>query len=403
MELVLPRGADAGAQIEGLRASRLRPFDPRVLAFLDAFSRRVLGAHEMRRWPELMALAYWFRPAAVAQLRDRHERLGAAGVLRPRGVALHFCPANVDSVFVYSWFLSMLCGNRNIVRISARDSGRRQLLLELIAEQLAQPEHRDVANATAVLSYPHDELITARLSSHCDIRVVWGGDRAVRDIRRAPLPPLATEIVFPDRQSWAILSSAAVNGAGESEMGNLAASFFNDAFWFGQQACSSPRAVLWLGDEGATGTARARFWAALQAVAARRGAATTAEETMARINAAHSVASIVPVERATPLSSWPLRLEVERLDAVCREAHCGYGLFLELRRSGLDDARDLFAGADQTLAVFGIDQEELRDWIAGLADRAIDRIVPVGDALRFADYWDGLDLIQSFSRLVTIR
>ena len=41
----------------------------------------------------------------------------------PRGLVFHVPPANVDTIFVYSWALSALAGNPNVVRISSRSAG----------------------------------------------------------------------------------------------------------------------------------------------------------------------------------------------------------------------------------------------------------------------------------------
>lgn len=402
MTLLLPRGKTATEQLDTLAHTRLQPCDPRVLAFFDAFSRRVLADHALRAWPELIALAYWFRPAAIAALCERHRALGADCVMRPRGVALHFAPANVDSIFVYSWFLSLLCGNRNIVRISGRDSERRQQLLEILGELLASPEHAVIASATAVVTYPHDDALTAALSARCQLRVAWGGDAAVRHIRAIPLPPLATEIVFPNRQSWAILDAQAVLDAAPATFEALVAGFYNDAFWFAQQACSSPRMLLWLGDAKLVSAAQTRFWSGVQTQLERKGEHSEPAELMSRLNALHLMAAEGQRLHAESLQAWPLRVQVDDIQQACRDEHCGYGLFFEIRRDSLADSTDLFTDADQTVATFGVPRDILRNWLLELPDRAVDRVVPIGEALRFADRWDGQDLLQVFSRQVTL-
>src|SRR5229473_1854189 len=65
--------------------------DPRVADFLAGLARRLLTPGGVRRFP--------------------------------RGLVFHVPPANVDTIFVYSWALSALAGNRNVVRISPRAAG----------------------------------------------------------------------------------------------------------------------------------------------------------------------------------------------------------------------------------------------------------------------------------------
>lgn len=97
-------------------------------------------------------------------------------------------------------------------------------------------------------------------------------------MRSLPLPPLATELVFPNRNAWALLDAQTVCEAGEDALKQATSAFHNDTFWFGQQACSSPRAVLWIGSAAQVEAARARFWPALDAELARRGAQDEAAE-----------------------------------------------------------------------------------------------------------------------------
>ena len=48
----------------------------------------------------------------------------------PRGNVFHLPPANVDTIFVYSWAISALAGNHNVVRISSRSAGAAEVILE---------------------------------------------------------------------------------------------------------------------------------------------------------------------------------------------------------------------------------------------------------------------------------
>jgi len=405
MELLLPASGDASAQIEQLRTAALKPFDEAILAFFADFSRRVLADTGLRQYPELVALGYWFRPAAVARLRERHARLADGGLLRPRGVVLHYAPSNVDSVFVYSWFLSLACGNRNIIRLSARSAGaRRAALFEVLGALLQDPRHARIAAATAVVSFAHDDARNAALAGECHLRVTWGGDAAVNALRRIPLPPLATELVFPNRESWALLDAATVLAAEDTALEAQMRAFYNDAFWFAQQACSSPRAVVWVGNPDEVQRARQRFWGGLVAYLHQRGESSDASELANRLVATHVAAASTPAQSLEGgLADWPLRISSDALGSLQRSQHCGYGLFYEVQRSSLAQCARLFAPQDQTLAYWGFSREALMEWAQSLGDRCVDRIVPLGKALQFSDRWDGHDLLQSFSRLVSIE
>ena len=107
------------------------------------------------------------------------------------------------------------------------------------------------------MQYVPDDAITAWLSARCDTRVIWGGDATIRTIRAVPLPPTATELTFADKFSFALLNASAFLAL--IEPSKLIQDFYNDAFWFGQQACSSIRMMVWVGDALTCKAASQRF------------------------------------------------------------------------------------------------------------------------------------------------
>jgi hypothetical protein len=83
--------------------------------------------------------------------------------------------------------------------------------------------------------------------------------------------------------------------------------------------------------------------------------------------------------------------------------HCGGGLFLEVGIGALPQALPFLTEKDQTLVHFGFSLAELRQFALQLPPRALDRIVPVGRALEFSPVWDGINLLQAFTRIVDIQ
>ncbi len=120
--------------------------------------------------------------------------------IRPIGLTFHIAPANVDTMFVYSWALAYLCGNANLLRLSQEQSPIMEGLLECLNGVMEQDE--EMASANRFVTYPHDESVTAAISAKCALRVVWGGSETVDRIRRVPLNPNAAERVFPTKYSY---------------------------------------------------------------------------------------------------------------------------------------------------------------------------------------------------------
>lgn len=387
------------------RAGVLPPFNPLVVDFLDALSKTVLLDPGMRRFPEMAAVAHWMRKAHVLELQRTFERTRGERTWAARGVVLHFAPANVDSIFVYSWFISMLVGNANIVRLSERRGEQVGLLLGVLNELLAQPRFSALADRSLVVSYEHDDDVTTQLSAICQVRVVWGGDASVRRLRAVPLNPLASEIVFPNRFSLAVLNADTVASADGAQLNALAARFVNDSYWFDQMACSSPRLVIWVGAEAKRSTARIGFWAAVDVEVARRKVEYPEivglnKMVAAYVAAASGFSDAVGRNVTGAVSTVHL---VANADGGFRELECGGGLFFEAEVSTLDAVSGLLTARDQTLSYFGFTRPELAALAQSLPTRAIDRIVPVGTALEFSPVWDGTNLFQAFSREIDLR
>lgn len=379
--------------LAGQDAAQASLFSEDVMEFCGALSKAIFKDKEAAGFPELFALAFWMRKAELVRLRS--EFLGVVPpetVPAPRGLVFHIPPGNVDTIFVYSWLLSALAGNRNIIRLSSREAPQAAILLRLWRETLQSVP--SLRSNTMVLTYGHDTDITQALSMTCDVRVIWGGDRTVAKIRETTLRPHAREITFPDRYSLAVLSVPRYLELSDPEAEKLAANFFNDAYWFDQMACSSPETLIWCGDAETSVRAADRFWTAMAACSARKGyRSTPAIEMRKLVFASESIIDLPVIDyRREPNATI---LTLESLDRLPRE-RCGGGMFLSSRIDHLAQLAPLLKKKDQTLTYFGFSDAELRKFVHGLRGGSINRVVPIGHALQFSRFWDGYDLLHEF-------
>ena len=381
-------------------ATPLPAFSEPVCDFCARFSRALFTDPRTRRLADLQALAFQLRPAALKLLEDSYQATTNHALLQPRGLAFHIAPANVETMFVYSWLYSALMGNRNIVRISDRASANSLLLCEVFDAALGDAPQA-MRNSLAILQYGHDDAVTAAVSEACDVRVVWGGDATVRAIRAVPLAPRATELVFADRYSFAVIRATAYNNLPAPERATLAARFFNDTFWFDQAACSSPRLVVWQGTAEECALSAREFYDALEAEVVRRGLAADAGLRLERFTFACRAALDGPVTDVERHHGAFETVTLRELTPFCRE-HCGGGLLYQFHAATLAPLAAFIDRRDQTLSYFGFDGDSLAELARMVSPRGIDRIVPIGHALDFDRYWDGYDLFLEFSRHVTV-
>jgi hypothetical protein len=312
---------------------------------------------------------------------------------------LHLAPSNVDTLFIYSWALSYLCGNANVVRLSQESGVIVQALLRVI-DSVASSD-AELRGSYRFVTYGHDEEITGALSAWCAHRVIWGGDEAVAAIRPLPLPSHASERVFGNKYSFAVIDAARYRSAPPEERARVASGFFNDLFWFDQMACSSPHVVFWIGAVEAADAAAHDFERSLQAEAARRGFEASVPSAVHRRTYAFGLAASADVKVTLEHPGF-VGVHVRDWAALDKDV-CGGGLFRHLPVARLSDILEFIDEGDQTLTHWGLDSEALRDLAATAGARGLDRLVPIGEALAFDVVWDGFNLIDDMLRRVRVR
>jgi hypothetical protein len=377
------------------------PFGRAVLAFCDSLSRVLLRHPEASRYPEILAVGFCMRRAALSELEREFAAVHTPDTLLvPHGMVFHIPPSNVDTIFLYSWLLSVVAGNRNLIRLSSRTTPQVELLCRLYTDVLR--EHPTLAGNTRMIRYGHEMEITHALSQACDVRVVWGGDDTVNAVREAPLAPGGRELTFPDRFAMAALRAETVLDLDDAKMSSLAADFFNDTYWFDQAACSSPRIVVWVGGPEPCRAASARLRDALGCVVREKKYVLPAGLALEKLTFACRSAIDLAVTAFTASDATLMSLSLADLRDLPRE-HCGGGLFFEGATSSLMDLVPAVRRKDQTLTHFGFSREDLFALARALNGRGIDRMVPIGQALNFHRYWDGYDLLQQLTRRIHIR
>jgi hypothetical protein len=388
--------------------SPLQPFASQTLGFVEALSNKLLRTPSLKNYPELIALGFWMRTANLTRIRNKFMDSAAQSLFQPRGTVFHIAPSNVDSIFIYSWFLSMLCGNKNIVRLSSRRSPQLDLLIGVLAELLSKDEWCPVAERTLLVRYEHDAEVTTYFSSQCDVRVIWGGNATVSEVRRLPLPPLASEVAFANKFSMAIVHAKNWADVDECKQRKWLENFFNDVYWFGQMACSSPRLLVWHGDRKSVEAAQSSFWSGMSRLLKKRNTDLMPVDYVNKLVAMDLIALTLSETSIRHSEHSDIsRVEIKRnhvKELIDADLHCGAGLFYETSIDTLDQLSPFLDRRIQTVTYAGyLDGSEMRDYISSHTLRGIDRVVPFGQALEFSPFWDGFDLFRVFLRQITVN
>lgn len=379
------------------KAELQQPFAEQDFAYCQALSEALLKAPQSRDFPDLIALGFWLRQAnlkpllAPYQLQDKFIR-------QPLGLIFHSAPANVDSLFVYSGILSLLCGNKNVIRLSSRSGGSTAVLIEKIR---ALAETFPTQNARFQLvqcSYDSPEL--KALVNTVDGRVLWGSDLAIQAQRQLVMPAHARELSFGHKFSLCLLGAEQLLAADNKQFLQLVQLFYRDQLTFAQQGCSSAKAVLWLGEAVQVQQAQQKFWPALTELIQQKQPLNSSEQYQALATAQQLIMSSEQQLMLTQQQSIS-RVTVSTLEPMFIDQHQGCGLFLELQLSHLGQLNPMLTQAHQTLTVWGVDPSLLKNWLTSV-HTGLDRVMPVGQALNFNPKWDGTDLIDQFSRQINL-
>jgi len=407
VQRLVPRSDEAEldeilAELRDHSCGSLCPFSPEILEFCAEFSRALFRDLEAKRFPELQALAFWMRKTELERLRQEFDRLKTSCTVPvPRGLVFHLPPANVDTIFMYSWLMSVMVGNRNLIRISPRSAQQTAIICRVFNECLERAGQA-VRRNTVMIRYGHEQEITAAISAVADVRVIWGGDASVNNLRATKIPPHCKELTFPDRYSLSVVSAAKYLALDEAMRRDVAAQFYNDTYWFDQMACSSPRLLIWCGGREESSAASAAFFRDLRSEISRRRYAVDASGSMNKFTFLSRAILDQPVISAQQEDSQLTVAQLENIRKLDRD-HCGGGFVFQYYAERMEELAEVVARKDQTLTHFGFDQTELVAFARRLNGRGIDRIVPFGKALTFNRYWDGYDLLAEMIRHVYVE
>ncbi len=418
----------------------LVPFDERVVDFLSDLSSAIRKDPEAKANPVIQTFAFFIRKSNLLQLKERHDTKGRIG----KGLSLHIAPSNVPINFAYSMVSGLLAGNPCVVRASSKDFDETKIICRLI-DCLGES---DIKKYISVISYPHDKEITDYLSSLVNVRVIWGGDNTISEIRKSPIRPRCTEVCFADRYSMLIIDAAyllekTASDESQSYMEQTSKMFYNDTYLFDQNACGSPRLIYWYGNEADIEKAKKIFWDAVHTSLIGRydiQPVIAVDKTTMTYKASAEIpgCKIVPTEDniITRVKIADLTKLPEGKSLADFEAPGGF--FFEYDSGSLEalkaivderfqtltyicqDAVSDIDGRNSVSGAFSKDSEEDNDKVvANKSDidvltraeiinfimtnglKGIDRVVPIGHSADFDLVWDGYDLINYYTRIVS--
>ena len=370
------------------------PFSDSVVSFLDDLSKELRRKIDAKVFQDIVTLGFWLRRSSLKKLEDRF----LSNSLRVgRGVTFHIAPSNVAVNYAYSLFASLLCGNSNIVRVPSKDFPQVAIINELINTVLEK--HEELRSYICLVRYDRNEEINEVLSAMADTRIIWGGDKTIEEFRKYRLSPRATEITFADRYSLAIIDSDAYMTNYDPD--KVASDFYNDTYLSDQNACTSPRVVVWTGSK--IKEAQKLFWEKLHILVKKK---YFYQSIMGVDKLSQGLVVSTKSEQFGEIKlnykdNLLYRVSVEQLpDSLMNyRGNCGY--FYEYE---CDDIMELFDFCNnthcQTIGIVG--NKEITNSLLSSGCKGVDRVVAIGHTMDFDLIWDGYNLVERLTRTIGI-
>lgn len=370
--------------------SALPTYSDEVISFLSDVSLELLKNPKIKDFPDVASYAFFIRKSSLEKIKKENlpskTRLG-------RGIALHVAPSNVPVNFAVSLMDGLLAGNINVVRVSDKQFEQVDMICEAI-NKIAETKYKNMKNYIYIIRYPHNEEITKELSSICDLRIVWGGNRTINEIRKAPIPPRAAEYCFADRHSLSVINS---NFYLNQDSSKVARDFYVDTYWTDQNACSSPRLIVWTGTK--IKEAKEKFWKILNEFVQKDYQLQTIK-VVDKLDAFCRLASVNEDIHLIHENNSIYRVEVKNLSADLLNYKESAGFFFEYETQNLGDIVPVLTKPAQTISYLGVDSTEIEKIVLNAGPRGCDRIVPMGKTMDISIFWDGLNMVNAMSRLI---
>ena len=387
-------------ETELLKQSSFEIFSHDTIDFLSEISNCLLKDIEVRYYPDVATFAFFCRRANINVLKKNYfeDNIFKIG----RGIIFHITPGNVPVNFAYSLFSGLISGNINIVKVPSKEFEQVNIIIRAISKVLNLKNYKEIfGDRLYIVKYEKDNEATKIFSKLCDVRIIWGGDNTINEIRKASIPSKSTELTFSDRYSISVIKASSYIALENKQ--KLALDFYNDTYLFDQNACTSPQAMYWVGSKQEVVEAQNIFWNLLQLVL---------------IEKKYDIQPVVSIDKLTTFFSQAishenilkekqnnndiLRVNNSNLYSDIESYRCSSGYFNEFVIESLDEILPVINRKYQTLSYFGISENEFLIWVAKSNPIGIDRIVPIGRTMDFSLIWDGFDLVNNLSRQIVI-
>lgn len=390
----------ANLDIEKLKKlNSIEVFSTITCSWLSDLSRFLLKDPKTKKYPDVATFAFFCRKANLSKLKANHYNPNQIRI--GKGIAFHIAPSNVPVNFAYTLISGLLAGNINIVKIPSKYFEQIDIILDAINKTLENPEFDEVKKRIFVIKYDTNSETTSIISKICDLRIIWGGNETVSNIKNIRSNPKSLDISFPDRYSICLIDAKEYLELNDKN--RLSESFYNDTYLFDQNACTAPHSIFWVGSDQDIEKSKTIFWDLLEKTINEKqynlNDISTIDKLVTFYSQSMDEVSISKINKNNLI--W--RVNNKELSQNIDNFRCASGYFNEFKINHIDELNNVIRRNYQTLSYFGINKLDFINFFKTKRPLGIDRVVPIGKTLDFSLNWDGYDLINQMSRIIEIK
>ncbi len=374
----------------------IKPFDDVVCNFLSSLSKNINNSNLLKDYSDIKTFAFMCRKSNIEKLKSK---INQNEFRRGLGLLFHITPSNIPTNFAYSLLFGVLSGNTNVIKVPSKKFPQIDLICKFINVTLKK--YKKVRKMINIVRYQNNDEFTKSISSKCDGRLIWGGDKTINEIRKFPMKEISRDIAFANRNSICLMNSSEILKLNKKDLNRLVQKFYNDTFLVDQNACSSPHVIFWYGNK--TNKAKIKFWTELHYFAKNNYNLEYASSFYKYDRLLSDILTNTNYINHTNYGGYIYCINLKNKHINLTDLVSRWGYFYQFDIKNINMVLNFSNNNTQTLTYFGFKKEMILKNFDLKYFKGIDRIVPVGQALDINLNWDGYDVINALTRIIDLR
>ena len=377
------------------------PFSRLTITFLNDFSNALLKDKSAKKYGDILSLAFWLREKNIINIKKNffNKNQNKIGI----GNIFHITPTNVPTNFAYSFVFGLLTGNSNLVKLPNQNFEQVDIICKKIKFLFNKTKYLKFKNSNFFFKYESGNIsITNEFSKISDVRMVWGGDDTIKNIKKIETKIKVKDLYFSEKFSLSIISSSKYLSSKKSSKIELAKKFYNDTFVFDQNACTSPRLVLWEGNKDINDKSKIIFWNLLKEIVSKKYHNDYSSAVEKYKNFCLDATKNKNFKNFKNFSNLIYVVELKNISEDVYKIFKNFGYFYEHDLKNFKSIKKIFSSKTQTLSYFGYTSKFLKDFIIKNKINKIDRITKIGDTMKMNFVWDGYNIYNDLTKEIEI-